>query len=369
MKTFVMAGVLSLAGVLASSALAQPAPTVGYIPVTESDAASRRSHFGRVEAIRAIDVRNRVNGVLAHWHVAEGEQVEAGQLLAEIDQGVYRARVRAARAEVLRTAAGLELALLEQKRLASLHEKRAVSQAELDVAIAVRRQAEAALEAAEAALELREIDLDYTRISAPFSGKISSFAVDQGGYVEANTVLTDLVQLDPVRVTYAVSERELIDYRRQALARRSDQPAPAVERSLRLADGSTYAYPGVLRYVDNQLTAETATLSLHLEFPNPDALLSPGQFVEISTRRGRERSLPAVPAASILRDSEGDYVLLLDADDTVIRRNIEVVGKTATLALLREGTLLAGERVIVQGLSKAQIGSQVSAEPLGGDER
>ena len=351
---------LSAALMFSATTWAEPA-AVGYTLVKESDAARNSSHFGRVEAIKNIDLRSRVSGTLENWLVKEGDSIEKGQLLAEIDPSVYQANTRAAKADVAKAEAALELAHLEEKRLASLRKKSAVSQSDLDAAIAMRKDAEAGLAAAKAALELREIDLAYTRIEAPFDGIIGVFMMDEGSYLEANTVLSNLVQIDPVRVAITVSETEFIDYRRKLQQRDPNKPKPVVSRALRLADGSRYAHTGEMKFAGNQLNAETATLPLFLEFPNPEALLTPGQFVDVISTRSRPQPLPAVPLASIISDAQGDYVLLIDENNRVIRRNIVVTDKTATLALVRNG-LLTGERVIVQGITKAKVGSEVSPE-------
>lgn len=350
-----------IAGLVFSSAAWAEPVAVGYTLITQSDAAHNSSHFGRVEAIKNIDVRSRVSGTLDTWHVREGNRVSEGALLAEIDPSVYQANVRAAEAEVAKAQAALELAKLEQQRLASLREKKAVSQSDLDTAIAMGKDAEAGLAAAQATLELRQIDLAYTRIEAPFEGIIGVFAMDQGSYLEANTVLTNLVQIDPVRVAITVSETEFIDYRRKLQQRDTSEPRPVVSRALRLADGSRYSHNGEMKFASNQLNPETATLSLFLEFPNPEALLTPGQFVDVISTRSRPQPLPAVPLSSIISDAKGDYVLLIDENDRVIRRNIIITDKTETLALVRNG-LVVGERVIVEGITKAKIGAQVSAE-------
>ena len=122
-----------------------------------------------------------------------------------------------------------------------------------------------------------------------------------------------------------------------------------------------------MMFVGNRLNPETATLSLFLQFPNPDSLLTPGQFVDVLSTRSRPEPLPAVPLSSIISDIEGDYVLLIDESNTVVRRNIAISDKTDGLALVSSG-LFVGERVIVQGITKAKIGSQVAAEFVGQED-
>ena len=356
--------VLVVASVFFSTGLYAEPLAVGYTLVAESGALRDNSNFGRVEAIRDTDIRTRVSGTLNTWHVREGDRVSKGTVLAEIDPDVYQANVRVAEAEVAKAQAALELAKLEQQRLTSLLKRQVISQSEADTATAMQKDAEAGLASAEAALELRQIDLTYTQIEAPFDGMIGLFTMDEGAYLEANTVLSNLIQLDPIRVEISVSETEFISYRRKMQQRDPNKPEPSVVRALRLADGSRYSYSGQMMFVGNRLNAETATLSLFLQFPNPDSLLTPGQFVDVISTRTRPEPLPAVPLSSIISDVDGDYVLLIDENNTVARRNIVISDKTETLALISSG-LFAGERVIVQGITKAKIGSQVAAEFVG----
>ncbi len=359
--------VLVVASMFFSTTLSAEPVAVGYTLVRESGALRNNSNFGRVEAIRDTDIRTRVSGTLNTWRVREGDRVEKGTVIAEIDPQVYQANVRVAEAEVAKAQAALELAKLEQQRLMSLLKRQVVSQSESDTAIAMRKDAEAGLASAEAALELREIDLNYTQIEAPFDGMIGLFTMDEGAYLEANTVLSNLVQIDPIRVEISVSETEFINYRRKMQQRDPSKPEPSVDRALQLADGSRYSYPGQMMFVGNRLNPETATLSLFLQFPNPDSLLTPGQFVDVLSTRSRPEPLPAVPLSSVISDIEGDYVLLIDENNTVVRRNIAISDKTDGLALVSSG-LYVGERVIVQGITKAKIGTQVAAEFVGQED-
>ena len=356
--------IFAIAGILFSSLLYAEPVAVGYTLVRASEALRNNSNFGRVEAIRDTNIRTRISGTLDSWRVQEGDRVAKGTILATIDPSVYQANVRVAEAEVAKAEAALELAKLEQQRLTSLLKKQLISQSESDTSNAMRKNAEAGLESAVAALELREIDLGYTQIEAPFDGMVGLFTMDEGAYLETNTVLSNLVQIDPIRVEISVSETEFISYRRTMQQRDPSKPPPVVNRALRLADGSRYSYLGRMMFVGNRLNAETATLSLFLEFPNPDSLLTPGQFVDVISTRSRPEPLPAVPLSSIISDVEGDYVLLVDQEDRVIRRNISITDKTDGLALVDSG-LVVGERVIVQGLTKAKVGSQVAAELVG----
>ncbi len=341
-----------------------PLPHVVVRPVRVGDITERVVRYARVEAIRQVQLANRVEGALDKWLVEPGSYVKKDQQLLEVDRAIYAARLASAQAEVEKAEVARDRARLEEARITRLLRSSAVAEAERDTALANLKGAEATLKAALAARDLARINLDYTHISAPFDGQIGTFRQHTGSFLTAHTTVCDIVQLDPIRVVFSLTETEaLMLMRGQATG-----VAPRVSTHyLELPDGSIYAKQGELEYMDNKIDPQTGMATVRARFPNPERLLLPGQFVSLVTYQGVDQKAPLVPLGSLLMDARGAYVLLVDEKSAVERRDVKIRNRTGTHAVIESG-LEGGELLIVDGIQKVRPGRQVDVTNAGPEE-
>ncbi len=343
----------------APAALAQPAPP----PVTVAAPLARpvtewQEHTGRIEPSARVDIRARVSGQVDAVHFVDGAIVRAGDPLFTIDQRPFRIALETARAEVSRNQARLLLAEQQVARYEPLAASRIAPQAELDSRRAALREAQAGLAAAEAAERQAALDLDFTEIRAPRSGRISDRRVDAGNLVQAGqTLLTTLVALDPVYVTFDASEAE---YLRQARAAEGGLRGGSLPVQLRLLDEAEFSREGRIDFVDSVFDARSGTIRARAVVPNADLFLTPGSFARIRLSTGEAPAL-LVPDASVLADQTGRMVLTVTADGTVTPRPVRLGPLSDGLRVVRSG-LAPGDRVIIGGLQRARPGARVTAE-------
>jgi membrane fusion protein (multidrug efflux system) len=220
----------------------------------------------------------------------------------------------------------------------------------MDQAVADQASAQAKVLQAQAALQSAELDLGYTTISSPIAGRISQARYSVGSLVgPGSDPLASVTSLDPIYIAIAVSEKDLLEARRQGI----DLENPPVAPFLTLSDGSQYARDGRFDYLDSRVNQSTDTITARAVFPNPERILVPGQFVTVTVRQKQPVSAIVVPQAAVQRDQQGYFVLVVDQANQVEVRRIEVGDQTASDWVISQG-LAAGERVIVQGIQKVR---------------
>lgn len=255
-------------------------------------------YVGRFEARQMVEVRPRVSGYVDRIAFRDGDFVRAGELLYVIDPRPFAAALAQAEAEVARAEAAAVLARANAARGETLMADEAVSREEADTLRAAAAQADAALKAARAAARVRALDVEFTRVTAPISGRLSDRRVDVGGYVQAGeTVLTSVVALDPIHFVFTGSEAVYLKYQRanRAGTRPSSRVAPnPVE--IRLADETVYRWKGRMDFVDNVIDQGSGTMRGRAVVRNPDGFLTPGMFGHWRARR-RDRACGGRPAA------------------------------------------------------------------------
>ncbi|HXZ84383.1 MAG TPA: efflux RND transporter periplasmic adaptor subunit [Myxococcota bacterium] len=340
-------------------------PEAAPLPVTAMAAEQARipvyiEHVGTTEAVNTIEVRARVQGVLEKVLFKEGADVEKDALLFVIEQKPYRAALAKAKAALEGAKATAERTQVDFGRTSELEQKDVASKSDLDHARAARDEAAAAVDAARAAVEQAELDLGYTEVRAPIAGRVSRLRVTQGNLVGATeqTVLTTLVQLDPMYIYWSPSERERLDVlrlRKQGLYVQREE----IEVKATLADGREYPYPGKLDFVDNAIDPSAGTLRVRAVFPNPDRTLLPGQYADLRVLVGRDVSVILVPAQAILEEQGGSTVFVIGAGDTIEPRSI-VTGSTEGKMRVVESGLQAGEKIAIDNLGKLRPGMKVA---------
>ncbi|MBN7796613.1 efflux RND transporter periplasmic adaptor subunit [Parahaliea mediterranea] len=350
------AAVLGGCNVRGDSAQVASPPAVDVAEVLVEPAVLWDSFTGRVAAPETVDLRARVSGYIDRVAFAEGELVQQGEVLFEIDPRPYAAREQAARAELARARSQLKLATSEARRARQLLDGKAISREQHEQRDAARAAAAAAVRAAEAALASARLDLQYTQVKAPITGRVGRALVTRGNLAGADqTLLTTLVSVDPMYVYFESDQQtllhsgDLLD-----LAQR-----PEVRIGLAGEDGLPHR--GRLDFVDNRLNSQSGTIQFRAVVDNGRGLFRAGQFarVEMPTERVREALL--VDRKAVLTDQDRRYVYVVDGEGRVQRRDVEPGRELEGLVVIREG-LSRGERVIVNGLQRVP-GSGVEVLP------
>lgn len=349
-------------GVPASQAqpAAMPPPEVTVLTVQPEPVTLTRELPGRTRPFLVAEVRPQVTGIVHKRLFQEGSQVRAGQPLYQLEDDTYRASLESAAAAVARAQATLESADLNARRIADLARVNAVSKQDHDNAVAALRQAQADLKAAQAAHRNAGITLEHASIQSPISGRIGKSTVTVGALVTANQAmaLATVQQFAPMYVDVAQSATELLQLRREIeagkLSATSDIPVTIV-----LEDGSPYPHKGKLTFADLSVEPGTGSFLLRVEVPNPDEWLLPGMYVRAILSVGERSDGILVPTQSVRRDAKGGAsVVVVDADDVVHPRPVQT-SRTIGQRTLIDAGLQAGDRVIVEGLQKAQPGGKV----------
>jgi membrane fusion protein (multidrug efflux system) len=356
-----------------AQAAAPPPPSVIVAPVREQDVTNRVHFIGNVEAVQQVEVRARVEGFLDTVSFTEGSPVTAGAVLYQIEQGPYqaaldqsKAALGAAEAQLASAQATLKQREAELGRQTTLARQQFASQATLDQATASRdeaaaavQQANAQIQSAQAQINTASLNLSYTTLKAPISGLIGKSSSTVGNLVSPSTgVLAIIVQMSPIRVVFSIPERDYVSImkflagsERKAGNGSFDMFSP----QLLLPDGTAYARPGRIEFINNQIDPTTGTVAVRATFDNPDNILLPGQYVSVTVQVGRPQALPSVPQTAVLQDEQGSYVFVVDKDNRVQKRPIKTGIRTET-GLAVESGVQAGETVVVDGIQKARPG-------------
>jgi len=309
-------------------------------------------------------VSARISGTTAAVYVADNQLVETGQQLVDLDpseQQVAYAQAKAqydqAVAKKAQDEATLANARMDLVRYQQLATAKAGSAQQADTQKALVAQLEALVKSDQAAIDNAQATLSYTKIVAPLAGRAGLRQVDQGNIVQPSdsTGVVVITQLQPIAIQFSLPQQQIV--RVNAAAAEAPLPVDVFGN-----DGVTVIDTGKLTGIDNQVDPTTGTLAVRVTFPNPDAVLLPGQFVTVIIRREDSPILPIVPQAAVQLDREGAYVLVVDDRGQVAQRRITPGVRTEKGVAVEQG-LKEGERVIVQGIQKVRPGMRVTVEP------
>jgi membrane fusion protein (multidrug efflux system) len=305
---------------------------------------------GRIEAVDRVDLRARVQGYLEQRKFQEGGEVKQGDLLFVLEKAPYQVVVDQRKADLAGAKATLKEASAERARKQDLVDRKVLPKAELDTAAANEATADASVLQAEAALRQAELDLNYTELRSPLDGRIGQSRYSVGSLVGADSEpLATVTRTDPIHVMIAISEKRLIDARREGI----DLQNPPVAPHLTLSDGSRYDHDGRFDFLDTEVNQSTDTIQARAVFPNPDQLLIPGQFVDVVVRRKEAVTALVVPQIAVQEDQQGNFALVVNQADQVEIRRITIGDQVDSIWVVEDG-LAEGERVIVQGLQKVR---------------
>ena len=336
-----------------------PPPEVVVQPVEVRDMPVQAEFTGEVRGGEDVEVRARVAGFLQSIEYREGTPVRRGDLLFVIDPREYEATELRARADLAAAQALHNRAVIQANRLRPLAAKNAVSQQDLDNAVAVEEASRASVAAAQAQLTAARLDVGYTRVTSPIDGMAGTRKVDVGSFVGSPepTVLTVVSELDPVRFDFTISESEYL-----ALAR-VNSPEEARRRQqaaleLVLADGTVHAQKGRISIVDRGVDPETGTLPIQAIFPNPGGLLRPGQFGRVRLPVTTRQDAIVIPQRAV-QELQGTFNVFVVGPDSVVQvREVKPANRVGSDWVIAEG-LEPADRIVVEGLQKVRPGIKV----------
>jgi multidrug efflux system membrane fusion protein len=345
----------------ATTAPAQPSG----VPVTLTRPARRDvpvflRGLGAVAATKTVLVRSRVDGTLDRVAFTEGDEIKAGELIAQIDPRPYQAALDQAMARRAADAAQLANARLDLTRSSELARNQYAAQQTVDTRSATVAQLEANLKADDAAIANARLNLDFTHITAPFTGRLGFRQVDPGNFVRAadpaGVGIVTLSEVRPIALTFTVPQDQL----------------PAITAAMGIGKPKVFAYggddatllaEGELLTIDNAIDAATGTIKVKALFPNTDSRLWPGQFVNARVQVAQRKAVLTVPSQAVQRGPNGLFVYTVKPDQTVLVKLVEVPQDNGQVAVIAKG-LEDSDIVVLSGQSRLSNGAKVSAPPL-----
>lgn len=349
---------------------AAPPTEVTAVTVTPKAIPATYDFVGKTESTRKVEIRARVQGFLDKRSYAEGEIVKAGQTLFLMDRKPFEARLKVAKAALGQQEARLRTARANLNRVRPLAAENAVSQKDLDDAIGQEQAAAAAVEAAKAEVIGAELDLGYTSIRSPLQGLSSYAVVTEGSYVDfSNSLLTSVSVLSPMRVSFSVSENQILKVRDETALGQLRRPERAdYEVEIVLADGSVFPEKGRITFADAEFSETTGTYLVRAEIPNRDASLRPGQFVRARLLGAVRPGAIVVPKRAVLQTAQGSMVFVISKDGTAEPRPL-ILGDWYQEDWIVTQGLRGGETVAVDGAIKLRPGAPVKIVKAGSAEK
>ncbi len=343
-------------------AAAPNTPEVGIVTIQPTAQSLMAQLPGRTSAFMMAEIRPQANGIVEKRLFTEGAFVKAGQPLYQLDDRSATAAVNSAQAALAKAKAVAQTARSNAARNAELVKIDAISRQVYDDSQAAVAQTASDVAVAQAALDNAKINLQYTRITSPIGGRVSTSAVTPGALVTANqtTPLTSVVQLDPMYVDFTQSSTEMLQLQRDLAAGRFQRvDGDQIPVRIRLDDGSEYAHAAKLKFSGVIVNATTGTVTLRAQVPNPDGVLMPNMYVQALLPTAVAPDALLVPQQSVTRDLTGKAsVLVVGDEDKIEKRPLELDRAIDSQWLVGSG-LKAGERVVVDGFQRVKVGDKV----------
>jgi RND family efflux transporter MFP subunit len=344
---------------------APPPPTVTVAQPTSQSVTAHLEFTGTTAAYDSVTLVARVEGYLEGIHFADGATVKKGDLLFTIQRDQYAAQLEQAKAQVAAQKAAVFHAETELKRYKLLASQDSAPQTQVDRWAFERDSSLAQLHAAEAQVVLAQLNLDYTRVTAPFDGRMGRHLIDVGNLVGGAGKPASLAQIDridPLYVYFTVNERDLLRIRAERRAQHAG-PADTIPAAFGLLDEDGWPHEGHVDFASLNVAPRTGTLEVRAVFPNPDGIL-PGLFVRLRVPAAPAADALLVPGDAIGFDQQGEYVLVVGDDDVVTRRAIETGEQVGDQLVVKSG-LQPSDRVVVAGLARAIPGRKVTPQLQG----
>jgi len=343
-----------------------PPPEVSVMQVKLAPITVYNEYVAQTQAPDTIEIRAQVTGLLEEQAFVDGARVRKGALLYVIDQRPFEAQLAQARATVAQAEANLINAQQNLARQGRLIAQKAVSQQDYDAAVAQEKASAALVDAQKALLRDAELNLEFTTIHARRDGVMSSSQIKPGALVTAQqTLLATLYSNDPMWVIFSISEDRLLELQKRLKHPPGERPEQAPSFRIRLADGSDYALPGKLNFVDAAIDQKSGTLQVRISVPNPERLLRPGLFVRVIVAAFENPSAIRIPQKAVQELQGLKSVYVISAEDKAEQRTVVASHLVGTDWVVDSG-LAAGDRVVIEGIGKLRPGAQVRprlAEP------
>jgi membrane fusion protein, multidrug efflux system len=351
-----LAGALTAAGCGKSGLPAPHGVLVTAMRIAPHPVSVSAEYPAQLEASNTVEIRARVGGVLERQAAVEGQPLKTGQILFVIDRQPYEAALAQAQAALAQAEAAKAQAVRDLARARPLSQLDALSQRELDAAIAADAATTAQVQAAAAAVRTAALNLDYTIVRAPIDGVMSRALIRLGGLVTAyTTLLTTVYQTDPMYVNFSISEQRLLQLQHE-LGRPPDQSNPS-NRKFRvfLTDGSEIETPADLNFVDAAVDLRTDTLPVRLAIHNPRQLLRSGQYVKVSVDAPVQADAIVIPQRAVQELQDKRFVWTVDKDGKAAARDVTMGARIGEDWLVLKG-LAPGDTVVVDGTQKLKQG-------------
>ncbi len=345
---------------------APPPPTVTVSAPLSRTIARSTEFTGQFSAIDQVDLRAQVSGYLTEIHFTDGQIVRKGDLLFVIDPRPYDIALQQAVAQYQTAVAAMDLANKQVVRTTNLTRDDFASRELLDQRVQAQQAAAAAIEQAKASIHAAQLNLDFTRITAPFSGRVSMRRVSLGSLVSggigatSSTVLTSIVSLDPIHLDFDMSEADTLAYKR-FLA--SGQPGLDRVVQVSLDDETGWPRRGDLNFIDNAVDRSSGTLHARATVANPDLLITPGQFARLRLPVSGPRPVLMVPDAALVTDQSRKLLMVVAADGTVTPRPVEIGALDDNRLRVITSGLAPSDQVVISGLMRVRPGAKVTPLP------
>ncbi len=350
----------------APAASPPPLPAVTVSPPLQRSLAQSTDFTGQFSAVDQVDLRAQVSGYLTEIHFTDGQLVRKGDLLFVIDPRPYEIALQQAAAQYQTAVAGLDLANKEVARSTSLRRNDYESAETLDQRTQVQQAALSAIEQGKAAIHAAQLNLDFTRITAPFSGRIGARQVSLGSLISGGagggTSLASIVSLDPIHLDFDMSEADSLAYQRFLATRKQGSEKAGVDRSVKLSLSDEAGWPrrGTLDFIDNQVDRSSGTMHARVTVANPDLLIAPGQFARLELAMSSPRPVLLVPDAALVTDQSRKLVMVVLPDGTVVPHPVEIGALDGDHLRVVTAGLSPTDQVVINGLMRLRPGARVA---------
>ena len=312
-----------------------------------------KNFIAKVEAINASDVTPQVSGYIDKVMFKDGSFVKEGDVLFVIDQSRYKAAVSSAEASLEKAKASLKQIESDYNRELSLYKEKMLSKADLEVSESNLANAKANVKAAQASLDLAKLDLAYTEVRSPISGYVGKALMTKGNYTNAAaSKLARVIQMDPIRVVFSVTDKERLSGMDQVLTSNPDI-------QVSLPNGETIEIAGASLFTDNEINADTATMAVYAQSTNADRKLIPGNYVNVTVSASKFMPSILIAQTAVAQDASGQYVMTVNAENIVVQKYITVGDVVENQYVVLSG-LEEGDRVVPVGHQKLQNGQKVN---------